>query len=578
MTFRDLNVVIIETSRTNVRAGLGLHDLLKTPSVEILARVGLRRNASGEHLNKAQQPIQPSSNAAKKINVNSSRVSALPQHSEPNASVNDYLVGTALDEALVAGQDISISWPFADGDVRDWTQAEAIWKYILFNQLQRRRLQNESPVILSIFPGLARSTYERICQIFFERFNTAGLAIIERPVAQMYATNSLSGVIIDIDEEKTEITPIAEGFVVHHPRTMIPLGIRLARSTYERICQIFFERFNTAGLAIIERPVAQMYATNSLSGVIIDIDEEKTEITPIAEGFVLHHPRTMIPLGIRDCQNYLAHLLKSNQSVVSALSPPENPLDAETLHSTLLELVKQLWTDGHVKVPSDGETAVVEDEGVTDIAAIVMAGKEKAVIESGMKKKATAKASAAEQARAREIEALDLLTVQFREHSLTVGKERHRLCEPLFDPALLHGVPGVASSATRPIPLQEAVAIVIGQADVGLRQSLWGGLVVTGDLTRHVRGIGVALQSRVAPYIVTPDLQTDMQPRYARVLSVPEYFSEYRDTGNGLACFLGASITAKIIFNENGGRSYVSKADYTARGPHSIIEMTPALL
>lgn len=41
--------------------------------------------------------------------------------------MNDYLVGAQLDEALSAGQDILVSWPFADGDVRDWVQAEAIW-------------------------------------------------------------------------------------------------------------------------------------------------------------------------------------------------------------------------------------------------------------------------------------------------------------------------------------------------------------------------------------------------------------------------------------------------------------------
>ncbi|KAG6868420.1 hypothetical protein C0993_003364 [Termitomyces sp. T159_Od127] len=415
MSFRDLNVVIIETGRTSVRAALGLHDLLKPPSA--VSRVGLRRNASGEHLNRSQQPIPPGEKSSKRIIGDLSCVSSLPQHSEPNASVNDYLVGAALDEAIDAGHDVSISWPFADGDVRDWTQAEAIWKYILFNQLQRRRVQNESPVILSIFSGLARTTYERICQIFFERFNSAGLAIIERPVAQMYAANNLSG-------------------------------------------------------------------------VVVDIDEEKTDITPIYDGTTLHYPRTTIPIGIRDCQNYLAHLLRSNQSVVSAFSPPGNPMDPESLHLTLLDLVKQLCVEGHVKVPSDGETALVEDDGVTDIAAIVMAGKEKAVIESGMKKKASAKASAAEQARAREIEALDLLTVQFREHSLTVGKERHRLCEPLFDPKLLNGVRGIAPlpNASPLLSLQEAVAIAVGQVDVYLRQSLWGGLFVTGNLTKYVKG------------------------------------------------------------------------------------------
>lgn len=33
MSLRDANVIIIETSRTVVRAGLGLFDLLKIPSV-----------------------------------------------------------------------------------------------------------------------------------------------------------------------------------------------------------------------------------------------------------------------------------------------------------------------------------------------------------------------------------------------------------------------------------------------------------------------------------------------------------------------------------------------------------------
>jgi actin-related protein 9 len=57
-----------------------------------------------------------------------------------------------------------------------------------------------------------------------------------------------------------------------------------------------------------------------------------------------------------------------------------------------------------------------------------------------MKHCATAKASGAEQARARKIEALDLITVEFRGKEVTLGKECHRFCEPLFDLNLVsHG-------------------------------------------------------------------------------------------------------------------------------------------
>jgi len=297
---------------------------------------------------------------------------------------------------------------------------EVVRKHILFNQLQRRRAQNESPVLLSTFPGLARSTYEKMCQIFFERFNVAGFGILELPMAQLYAVNTLSGVVVDIEEEVTEVSPIFDGFIVHH-----------ARGT--------------------------------------------------------------LPIGLSQCQHYLAHLLKSNQSVVNTLSPPTNPLDPATLHATLFELVKQIWRDNTIRVPSDGETAAVEDEGVTDIAAVVAAGKEKAVIESGLKKKATAKASAAEQARAREIEALDLITVQFREHSLTLGKERHRLFEPLFDPSLLVGVPGVRLPGLGEdtlLSIQEFVGHLVDQIDIDHRHYIWQGIVVTGETTSHVKGDG----------------------------------------------------------------------------------------
>jgi len=290
-------------------------------------------------------------------------------------------------------------------------------KHILFNRLERRRVQNESPVLLSIASGLPRTTYERICQMFFERFNVAGFGVVERPVVQMYATNSLSGVVVDIGDYETDITSIYDGFIVHQGRTQLSLGLK-------------------------------------------------------------------------DCEIYLAHLLRSNQSVMSALSPPNHPLDQETLQAKLVELVQQLWKDGHIKVPSDGEIAAPEDEGVTDIAAIVVAGKEKAVIESGMKKKATAKATAAELARAREIEAMDLITVQFGTHSLTLGKERHRMCEPLFDPRLLIGLSGFLpredNDPSR--PLQEVVAHAVNLTDVDQRIYIRQGLAVTGDMTQHVKG------------------------------------------------------------------------------------------
>ena len=60
-------------------------------------------------------------------------------------------------------------------------------------------------------------------------------------------------------------------------------------------------------------------------------------------------------------------------------------------------------------------------------------------------------------------------------------------------------------------------------------------------------GIGAALQTRLTPFILSnPDQQTEVQTRYIRVLTVPEYFAEYRDKGDGFAAFLGTCIVGKV--------------------------------
>ena len=295
---------------------------------------------------------------------------------------------------------------------------EAHRKHVIFNRLQIKRTQNESPVMLSIAPGLSRASQERICQIFFERFNVASFAIVERPMTQIYATGQLSGVVVDIGYEKTDVSPIFDGFIAHSARSSTSLGIG-------------------------------------------------------------------------DCEKYLANLLRSNQSVMAAASPSDSPRDPEAIQAFILDLVKYVWSEGHVRVPSDGQIAELpEDEGITDIAAVLVAGKEKAVIEAGTKKKATAKATAAEQARAKEIEALDLVTVQFRDHSITLGKERHRFCEPLFDPSLLYSLPQKVEAGPEddPLSLQDTVGFSVGQTGVDQRQYIWQGLFVTGDLASRVKG------------------------------------------------------------------------------------------
>ncbi|TFK51660.1 actin-like ATPase domain-containing protein [Heliocybe sulcata] len=498
--FRDASIVVIDTSRTSIHAVLGLGELLPTPSVEIQARVGLRR-ASYEQLNSngANGSAQPAAST-------SSTMSITPSAS---AKVNDYLVGAQLDNALVEGEDIVVWWPFAEGDVSDWTQAEALWKHTLFSLLHLRRTQNESPVLLTVPPSLSRTSLSVLAQLFFERFNVAAFTLLLRPVAQIYAGNALSGVVVDIGEEYTDVNVLYDGFLVR----------------------------------------------------------ECTE---------------SVKLGMKDCREHLASLLRTNQTVMTAISPPEAPLSDKQTDSALVSLISHLLSTSLIKPPTAIGTTIVTDEpedGVTDIAAIVLAGKEKAVIENNMKKRANAKATAAEQAKMREIEAMDLVEIKDWEwdgkaREVVVGRERHRFCEPLFDPKVAK-----KDTKTDLWSLQEVIGAAVQRADIEQRQYVWGGLFVTGEFAKYIKGMGTSLQTRLESFILSqPDAHNDIQPRNIRVLKIPDYFAEYREKGDGLAAFLGAGIVGKIAFHDPNGNNFVSKGEYAAKGPPAIIEMSASLL
>jgi hypothetical protein len=81
--------------------------------------------------------------------------------------------------------------------------------------------------------------------------------------------------------------------------------------------------------------------------------------------------------------------------------------------------------------------------------------------------------------------------------------------------------------------------------------------------------------------------QTGMHPPGAiiRVLKIPDYFIEWRDTAaNGEigpgrmgaqeeAAFLGGQIVAKLSFNDPGSGNFITKMQYATRGPAAILAL-----
>jgi len=158
------------------------------------------------------------------------------------------------------------------------------------------------------------------------------------------------------------------------------------------------------------------------------------------------------------------------------------------------------------------------------------------------------------------------------------------------------------ASVTLPEGVREAISrLEVGSSgtDVNYRSAVWSAIQVTGKISRvrskyvvqqadtrrrlkpSLVALGAALQSYLQPFLSRDPAELGVgmngqpivtdQPKFSKAIKVPEYFANYRDTGDELASFLGANIVAKLTFNDPTGR-FLTKNDYSAKGPSAIDE------
>ncbi|RUS32453.1 actin family [Jimgerdemannia flammicorona] len=125
----------------------------------------------------------------------------------------------------VVYQTSQIGTPLKCERINNWEELETLWyrlysrtirRQILFKELPIKKTRNESPVLLSVPTSWTKEEYERITQIFFESFNVPGLYVAEQPLMSLYGCGSVSGVVIDIGHETTNVTSIVDSLIVYH--------------------------------------------------------------------------------------------------------------------------------------------------------------------------------------------------------------------------------------------------------------------------------------------------------------------------------------------------------------------------
>eukprot|EP00842_Homolaphlyctis_polyrhiza_P006640 jgi/Hompol1/6978/HPOL_005135-RA len=150
---------------------------------------------------------------------------------------------------------------------------------------------------------------------------------------------------------------------------------------------------------------------------------------------------------------------------------------------------------------------------------------------------------------------LPVAEFEFKGRQIKVGAIRGKAINVLFDPLL---------TGKDIIGLHEAIQLVISRMfEPEKRLFLWENVLLTGGCSL-ISGIQSRIERELAPLLSASETSNEFQPKELKWVRIPDYFVSFKDQPCD-AAFLGASVTAKLVFSSGG--MYISKADYAELGP-----------
>ncbi|KAJ1975388.1 hypothetical protein H4R34_004354, partial [Dimargaris verticillata] len=258
-----------------------------------------------------------------------------------------------------------------------------------------------------------------------------------------------------------------------------------SRDELERTTQLFFERFNVPGLYIVEQPLLALYGCGMLTGLVIDIGHNFTDIVPVIDSAIQHHALHRLPIGGADIETRLLHLLRQDTELVAQLG--------ESLDEVFSRYVKE----HHLKISLPGLHSTNEQTQPST----------------------------------------EPLSFEYNGQKVTIRASLSSCVQVLFEPSLVDKVC---------LDLASAVEKSILACDSDKRTALWDGLVLTGGIAR-IQGLQSELDRHLARVLTCSENFSETQVREAKFHKIPEYFTGYKDRPD-LMTFLGGTIMAKLVF------------------------------
>lgn len=429
---RDELLLIVCITAGVIRAGVGVHDLIRAPLV-------VRYHS--------QPPVLLLTPRPQELSTRIGRRPAVAPY-----KITDYLVGQPLMVAEAAGEELEVIHPMIVSryglEVVDWTGVEAILsvppllfppsradnttnrRYIFHIALAIPRPPLAHPVLLSLPPHLPPLLVDQFHALLFERLLVPQLLVSSRPFFAAASAGVLSSVVLDIGArgEGSEVS------VVHESQLVESATMR------------------------------------------VGVDEGCLDDW-VALQMIKEDPGLVVKIG-QGAELGKEHLVAALRTMIASLKAGDTIAFSSPLMTLPLVPVRVVGED---------------DEGNFDVAKVLVEGKVDKIVGRKDKKGKKAAASGEDEDEGDFVEVPHPLDAEAE--AIRVGPARHRYLEPLFFPSILAELAPSASPEAAVLGLeeyegrevvhfgvQEVMGIVVEQVeDVEVRKFVWDGVVIVSS-------------------------------------------------------------------------------------------------